>query len=78
MKKYISFSLGCTDVIDSHQFMSSSLKKLVENHTKEGRDIYTTSYFEEEKISLLLGKTSISIRAFGIVDKNFRMTVTID
>ncbi|VDI33244.1 Hypothetical predicted protein [Mytilus galloprovincialis] len=35
MEKYISFSLGCMDFIDSLQFMSSSLQKLVENLAKE-------------------------------------------
>ena len=36
MEKYISFSLGCMDFIDSFQFMSSLLEKLVENLAKEG------------------------------------------
>jgi hypothetical protein len=36
MEKYISFSRGCMDFIDSFQFMSSSLETLVENLAKEG------------------------------------------
>ena len=36
MEKYISFSLGCMDFIDSFQFMSSSFEKLIDNLAKEG------------------------------------------
>ncbi|CAG2215764.1 unnamed protein product [Mytilus edulis] len=58
MEKYISFSLGCMDFIDSLQFMSSSLQKLVENLAKEGSSKFRhmTSQFEEEQIHLLLRK----------------------
>ncbi|CAG2208280.1 unnamed protein product [Mytilus edulis] len=58
MEKYISFSLGCMDFIDSLQFMSSSLQKLVENLAKEGSSKFRhmTSHFGEERISLLLRK----------------------
>ncbi|CAG2208278.1 unnamed protein product [Mytilus edulis] len=58
MEKYISFSLGCMDFIDSLQFMSSSLQKLVENLAKEGSSkfLHMTSHFGEERISLLLRK----------------------
>jgi hypothetical protein len=51
MEKYISFSLGCMD-IDSFQFMSSSLEKLVENIAKEGESKFEhmTNYFGDEKI----------------------------
>ena len=35
MEKYISFSLGCMDFIDSFLFMSSSLDRLMENLAKE-------------------------------------------
>ncbi|CAG2208295.1 unnamed protein product [Mytilus edulis] len=58
MEKYISFSLGCMDFIDSLQFMSSSLQKLVENLAKEGSSKFRhmTSPFGEEQISLLLRK----------------------
>ncbi|CAG2230513.1 unnamed protein product [Mytilus edulis] len=58
MEKYISFSLGCMDFIDSLQFMSSSLQKLVENLAKEGSSKFRhmTSHFGEEQISLLLRK----------------------
>jgi hypothetical protein len=56
MEKYISFSLGCMDFIDSFQFMSSSLERLVENLAKEGPRKFThmTDYFGKEKIDLLL------------------------
>ncbi|VDI59594.1 Hypothetical predicted protein [Mytilus galloprovincialis] len=58
MEKYISFSLGCMDFIDSLQFMSSSLQKLVENLAKEGSSKFRhmTSHFGEEQIRLLLRK----------------------
>lgn len=58
MEKYVSFSLGCMDFIDSFQFMSSSLEKLVENLAKEGSSkfYHMKSYFEESKIDLLLRK----------------------
>jgi hypothetical protein len=58
MKKYISFSLGCMDFIDSFQFMSSSLEKLVDNLAKEGptKFHHMTEYFGTEKIDLLLRK----------------------
>jgi hypothetical protein len=58
MEKYISFSLGCMDFIDSFQFMSSSLERLVENLAKEGPRKFThmTDYFGKEKIDLLLRK----------------------
>ena len=36
MEKYISFSIGNLDFIDSLQFMNSSLEKLVSNLAKEG------------------------------------------
>jgi len=57
-EKYISFSLGCIDFIDSFQFMSSSLERLVENLAKEGPQIFNhmTDYFGKEKIDLLLRK----------------------
>lgn len=58
MEKYISFSLGYMDFIDSLQFMSSSLQKLVENLKKQGSSKlrHMTNHFGEEKISLLLRK----------------------
>ncbi len=58
MEKYISFSLGYMDFIDSFQFMSSSLEKLVENLAKEGESKFEhmTDYFGDEKIKLLLRK----------------------
>lgn len=58
MEKYISFSLGCMDFIDSFQFMSSSLEKLVDNLAQEGsvKFQHMKNYFGEEKIQLLLRK----------------------
>ena len=58
MEKYISFSLGFMDFIDSFQFMSSSLEKLVDNLAKERPTQFhhMTEYFGTEKIDLLLRK----------------------
>jgi hypothetical protein len=46
------------DFIDSFQFMSFSLEKLVDNHVKEGptKCYHMTEYFGTEKIDLLLRK----------------------
>ena len=58
MEEYISFSLGCMDFIDSFQFMSSSLEKLIENLAKEGPKTFKhmMTYFDDDKITLLLRK----------------------
>jgi hypothetical protein len=55
MEEYISFSLGCMDFIDSFQFMSSSLEKLIENLAKEGPKTFKhmMTYFDDDKITLL-------------------------
>ena len=56
--KCIPNNMGCMDFIDSFQFMSFSLEKLVDNHVKEGptKCYHMTEYFGTEKIDLLLRK----------------------
>ncbi|XP_033746976.1 uncharacterized protein LOC117332202 [Pecten maximus] len=58
MEKYISFSMGCMDFIDSFQFMGTSLEKLIGNLSAEGKDKFShmTQHFGDEKIELLLQK----------------------
>ena len=59
MEKYISFSMGKLDFIDSFQFMSSSLAKLVDNLAKEGPSKFphvSNVFSDQEKIDLLLRK----------------------
>ena len=60
-EKYISFSLGKLDLIDTFQFMSTSLEKLVDNLAKEGehkfqhlRSYIQQSHGENEDIKLEL------------------------
>ncbi|VDI40534.1 Hypothetical predicted protein [Mytilus galloprovincialis] len=71
MEKYISFSLGCMDFIDSLQFMSSSLQRLVENLSKEGSSKFRhmTNYFGEENIHLLLRKQVYPYEYFDSTSK---------
>ena len=73
IEKYISFSLGCMDFIDSFQFMSSSLERLVENLAKEGPQKFThmTDYFGEEKIDLLLRK---QVYSYEYLDSECKFT----
>jgi hypothetical protein len=73
MEKYISFSLGCMDFIDSFQFMSSSLDRLVENLAKEGPQKFThmTDYFGKEKIDLLLRK---KVYPYEYLDSEYKFT----
>ncbi|XP_071085832.1 uncharacterized protein [Haliotis cracherodii] len=58
MEKYISFSLGCMDFIDSYQFMNSSLETLVKNLAKEGpaKFNHMAQQFDPERLPLLLRK----------------------
>ncbi|XP_033726725.1 uncharacterized protein LOC117316295 [Pecten maximus] len=58
MEKYISFSLGCMDFIDSFQFMSSSLDKLVGNLVDNGSSQFKhmVTHFGSEVLPLLLRK----------------------
>lgn len=58
MEKYISFSLGCMDFIDSFQFMSSSLATLIGNLAKEGKDkfMHMAQQFGMDHLKLLLQK----------------------
>ena len=57
-EKYISFSIGHLDFIDSYQFMNASLEKLVCNLSQEGDGKFYVlkRYIEESKVPLLLRK----------------------
>lgn len=48
-EKYISFSMGKLDFIDSCQFLSTSLEKLVKNLSKEGEEKLKHLYHYIEK-----------------------------
>ena len=58
MEKYISFSIGHFDFLDSLQFINASLEKLVSNLAKEGDGKFHAlkRYIEESKVPLLLRK----------------------
>ena len=58
MEKYISFSLGCIDFIDSFQFMNASLEKLICNLSKEGQEKFPhmSTHFKTDAMDLLLRK----------------------
>ena len=58
MEKYISFSVGHLDFIDSLQFMNASLQKLVSNLAKEGDAKFQVlkRYIAADKVPLLLRK----------------------
>ena len=58
IEKYISFSIGNLDFIDSLQFMNASLEKLVSNLAKDGDGKFTIlkKYVETDKVPLLLRK----------------------
>ena len=58
MEKYISFSIGHLDFLDSIQFMNASLEKLVSNLAKEGDAKFHVlkRYIEASKVPLLLRK----------------------
>ena len=57
-EKYISFSVGNLQFLDSFQFMPSSLEKLIGNLAKEGAEKFqvTGRYIDPEKLPLLLRK----------------------
>ena len=58
MEKYISFSIGHLDFLDSLQFMTASLEKLVSNLAKEGDAKFHVlkRHMEASKVPLLLRK----------------------
>jgi len=57
-EKYISFSVDNLEFKDSLQFLNTSLEKLVENLSKEGRDKFQIlqKYIDNDKVDLLLRK----------------------
>lgn len=73
MEKYISFSLGCMDFIDSFQFMPSSLEKLVQNLEKDGSKKFHNikDYFTGHDIQLLLRK---QVYPFGYFDSEAKIS----
>ena len=61
MEKYMAFMLGNHfTFIDSFQFMSSSLDKLVDNIPKESFK-YTSQVFNNEKLDLMIRKGVLSL-----------------
>ena len=58
MEKYISFSIGHLDFLDSLQFMNASFEKLVSNLAKEGDAKFQVlkRYIEASKVPLQLRK----------------------
>lgn len=58
MEKYISFLIGHLDFLDSLQFMTASLEKLVSNLAKEGDAKFHVlkCYNEASTVPLLLAK----------------------
>ena len=57
-EKYISFSIDNLDFIDSLQFMTASLEKLVSNLSKTGPESFSIlrKHIDSDKVSLLLRK----------------------
>ena len=77
MEKYISFSIGHLDFLDSLQFINASLEKLVSNLAKEGDGKFHAlkRYIEESKVPLLLRKGVYSfIRLYGQYEQVSRAT----
>ncbi|XP_061193783.1 uncharacterized protein LOC133202021 [Saccostrea echinata] len=77
-EKYISFSMGKLDFIDSFQFLSTSLEKLVKNLSKEGVEKFKHlhHYIEKqhpgqinEKMNLLMRKGVYPYEYMDSIDK---------
>lgn len=71
MEKYMSFSMGCMDFIDSHLFMPSSLENLVENLAKDSPSKFRhmTMHFTEKKMHLFLRKQVYPYEYFDSTSK---------
>lgn len=63
-EKYISFSMGKLDFIDSFQFLSTSLEKLVTNLSKEGVEKFKHlhHYIETRHPGLIKEKMNLLMR----------------
>lgn len=75
MEKYISFSLGNLNFIDSFQFLPASLENLVNNLAKEGEDKFkhTHDYVGTKKLPLLLRK---GVYPYDYMDSSTRFEET--
>ena len=72
MEKYVSFSMGSMDFIDSFQFLPTSLEKLVGN-LKEPDFKHLSKTFAPDKLSLLLRK---GVYPYDYVDSPIKLTET--
>ena len=77
MEKYMAFMLGNhLTFIDSYQFMSSSLDKLVNNLPKDDL-IYTSQVFKGEKLDLMSKKafihTTLWIVSKSLIKRNYQL-----
>ena len=72
MEKYVSFSMGSMDFIDSFQFLPTSLEKLVSN-LKEADFKHLSKTFPSDKLPLLLRK---GVYPYDYVDSPLKLAET--